>query len=432
MSRRILLATMGSLGDLHPFIAIALQLKAHGYEPLLATNPHFRDNVEAAGIRFHPVRPSRADLTRETGLEVPQLGRLVMRDMFALMDRAVYPFLQASYEDVRCALDGTALVLTSALSFAARFAADKVGIPRMAVALQPMNLVSIYDPPAVDPAPWSAAILRRLGPLATRAVYDPAKWLISQRAGALHRFRREIGLPASRVNPVYEGQFSEHGTLAMYSPLLGSMQPDYPPHTQITGFAFYDGERVLPASESSSLAAFLDAGPAPLVFTLGSFAIEFADDFFEIAARVSRTLRERALFIADTATVERFRSRESRALHICDYARYSEVFPRARVIVHQGGIGTTAQALRAGKPQLIVSFLADQPDNAARLQRLGVARSLPRTRYRTDRLLAELTALLTRPAYVQRSGEVGVIVAREDGASRAAQFVDRFFAGTSA
>ena len=98
-----------------------------------------------------------------------------------------------------------------------------------------------------------------------------------------------------------------------------------------------------------------------------------------------------------------------------DYAPYSELFPRAAAIVHQGGVGTTAQAMRSGRPMLVMPYSHDQPDNAERLKRLGIARSISRHRYNPARAAAELGHLLDNPAYSQRASEVGDQMRQEDG-----------------
>ena len=110
---------------------------------------------------------------------------------------------------------------------------------------------------------------------------------------------------------------------------------------------------------------------------------------------------------------------------VFDYAPHSTVMPRAGVIVHQGGVGTTAQALRAGRPMLVVPFGQDQPDNARRVVGLGVARTIPRGGYRIDRVVRELSALLSDPGYAQRAAAVGEQVRAERGTATACDEIER-------
>src|SRR5262249_15866724 len=155
--------------------------------------------------------------------------------------------------------------------------------------------------------------------------------------------------------------------LALFSRLLGDKQLDWPPQTVITGFPFYDqdGDAGMPAE----LAAFLDAGPPPIVFTLGSSAVQDAGLFYEPTIAPARQLGRRAVLLVGKDSSNRPASLPEGMLAV-DYAPFSELFPQAAAIVHQGGVGTTAQAMRSGRPMLVMPYAHDQPDNAARIVRL--------------------------------------------------------------
>ena len=109
-----------------------------------------------------------------------------------------------------------------------------------------------------------------------------------------------------------------------------------------------------------------------------------------------------------------------------DYAPHSALFPHASLIVHHGGIGTSAEALRAGKPMLVVPHGFDQPDNAARLQRLGVAEVLPAGRYRHDRAASLLARLDEDRGYRTNAEPVARVLREEDGAETAAGVIEKF------
>jgi rhamnosyltransferase subunit B len=135
------------------------------------------------------------------------------------------------------------------------------------------------------------------------------------------------------------------------------------------------------------------------------------------------TLGMRAVFVLDEERRERWQAHASNRFMICSYAPYSTLFPRAAVVIHHGGVGTTAQALRSGRPQLIAPYLVDQPDNAARVQRLGCGIALPLGKYRTQRVAAELQHLLADKSFGLRALEVAKIVAAEDGAETAVRII---------
>lgn len=419
-----MLSTLGSLGDLHPFIAIGLRLKARGYEPIIAASPDFRGHATSEGLAFHPVGPARAEVLQHLGMDVAELGRRVMKDTLFILEAGCFPYIRSMYDDLVPVIDGAALVLNSTLMYSARFAAEKLGVPQMAVALQPLVFLSSYDPPAVDQMPWLAPVLAKLGPAVTRAVYGLGKKAAARRGEPLYAFRRELGLPETEPNPMFEGQFSSLGTLATYSPVLGAVQPDFPPRTTITGFTFYDQATRQRSVLASDLQKFLADGPPPLVFTLGSFAVGFPGDFYRVSRDVARQLGQRAVLLVGEEGVDAYRDVRSDEVFVCDYAPFSELFSKARAIVHHGGVGTLGQALRAGKPQLVVPLFSDQFDNAARAVRLGVARSVRLTKYAPGRVTAALSALINDASYGSRAAAVGSEVSREQGDEVAARVID--------
>ncbi len=168
----------------------------------------------------------------------------------------------------------------------------------------------------------------------------------------------------------------------------------------------------------SELIRFLDAGPLPLVFTLGSSAVVDAGPFYDHSATAAKLLGRRAVLLVGKDPRNRPATLPD-GIVAFDYAPFSELFPRAAAIVHQGGIGTTAQAMRSGRPMLVMPYAHDQPDNAERVTRLGIARTIPRHRYTPGRATAELRHLLDNPVYCQRALEIGRQIQQEDGVGNA-------------
>jgi UDP:flavonoid glycosyltransferase YjiC (YdhE family) len=218
--------------------------------------------------------------------------------------------------------------------------------------------------------------------------------------------------------------------LALFSSVLAEPQPDWPPRTRITGFPFYDrrdraggGEDEEGNGLSPALRDFLDAGEPPIVFTLGSSAIWVAKDFYRESIAAARALGRRALLLTGH---ERNRPVEPLPAGIAafEYAPYGEVLPRASVVVHQGGVGTTGQALRSGRPMLVVPFSHDQFDNAARVARLGCGRTLPRAGYNAASATRELRAILTGESYKINATEIGRRVRAEDGTRAACDAIE--------
>lgn len=418
-----MLATFGTHGDLHPFIAVALRLRDAGYEPVIATSSVFRFKVESEGIAFHRLRPEQETIERDLGLTKAQLVRKVAQRPDYVLRRMLLPKLRESYEDSLEALAGADLVVTHTTALATKIAAEKLQLPHLAAVLQPMALLSAFDPPELAPFPGLMRWIYGRGPFWTRLFLNLTKRFSRSWAHPVDELRREVGLPPSAVHPFFEGQFTREGVIALYSQVLGSLQPDHPPRMSIVGFAFYDAEAGGEKALAPALQGFLDAGEPPLVFTLGTSAIHDAEDFIRASLAATAILGLRAVFVLDEQTRDRWQSQASQRVLICSYAPYSRLFPRAAVIVHHGGVGTTAQALRAGRPQLIAPYLVDQPDNAARVQRLGVGMALPLRRYRERRVVEELRKLIEDPAIVVRARAVADVIAAEDGAGAAVRII---------
>jgi rhamnosyltransferase subunit B len=423
LARKVVLATVGSLGDLHPFIALGVALRELGLNPVIACSPEYRAKVEAAGVTYHPLRPGFDDVQRELAMDRAQLTRTVVKHSRFLFRKVVLPYLGAAYEDMMKATEDADLILSSSLAFAARLAAEKRGIPWIAVVLQPMMFFSSYDPPVIPKAEALSALLRAVGPTLTR----PALWIIKRAVNVvfqpLRALRAGLGLAPSAQNPLFEGQFSDGGAIGLYSRLLGEVQPDYPWPTSIVGFATFDVEGGSSVGLDRALQAFLDAGPAPLVFTLGSLIVNSPGRFYGHGVRAALTLHKRAVLLVGEQARGELAHLQSAEVFIAAYAPHSALFPRAAAIIHHGGIGTLAQALRSGRPQLIVPYFADQPDNAARARRLGVARVLPPWRFSGASASRHLTRLLGEDRYLEQARIMGEVLSAEDGAARAARVV---------
>jgi UDP:flavonoid glycosyltransferase YjiC (YdhE family) len=321
------------------------------------------------------------------------------------------PVLRESYADTLAAAAGADLLVANLAAYAARLVAEKTGTAWVSAIHIPLGIASAYDPPMLPGVPALAKALRPLGPAFWKPARDFLKWLTRSWARPWYRLRHEIGLPpAPDRNPLVDGH-APSLSLALFSRRLADKQRDWPPQAVVTGFPWYDrdGGAGLPPA----LSRFLDDGPPPLVFTLGTAVSADAGPFYEHSATAARLLGRRAVLILKDP-----RNRPPtlpEGVTAFDYAPFSELFPRAAAVVHHGGIGTTGLALRSGRPMLVMPCAWDQPDNAERAARLGVARVLPRHRYVPARIAAELRRLLDDPAYSRRASAVGDQVRQEDG-----------------
>ncbi len=427
--KRIVLSTFGSFGDVHPYIAVALELKRRGHRPVIATSEIYREKTDAVGLELQPLPP---DLPSYDQPE--EVSRIVSELMDAkkgtekVFKEMILPYLRETYDALAGATRDADLLVTHPLTLVGPALVEKTGIPWVSSVLAPISFFSIYDPPVPPQMPGLHKVLT-LSPHVMRAFMHVVRLGLKSYAEPVYRFRASLGLQPRRGNPVLEGQHSPTMVLALFSRVLADPQPDWPPHTRITGFPFYDRrDRAGDAPElDPAMRRFLDEGPPPIVFTLGSSAIWVAEDFYRESIEAARELGERALLLVGD---ERNRPATlPEGVAAFDYAPYGEVLPRARAVVHQGGVGTTGQGLRAGVPSLIVPFSHDQFDNAARVARLGAGRSLPRPKYNRESAARELRRMLDDKSYAERAAEVGGIVRREDGAAAASDAIEEILRG---
>ena len=419
---RIVFATFGSLGDLHPYIAIALELKRRGHQPVIATTDLYRGAVENEGLEFAPMRPSLAEMGDPAEL-VRKLFHPRKGPEYLIRD-VVMPHVRDAYEDLGRACAEADTIVTHPLTFSGRLVAEKRGLAWRSTVLSPLSLMSAVDPPLFAAAPLLLWI-RKLGLAPYRAIFSAVKRAVGGWEQPLHELRADLGLPPMGSYAQFEGQYAPEGNLALFSRVLAEPQADWPVNTTLCGFPRYDGPPA-DASVKRELDDWLAAGPPPIVFTLGSSVSMHAGNFFEKAIEAARRLAHRALLITGQDTAQHDEAlRSSRmppeAIRIVRYLPYSAAFPHAAVNVHQGGVGTLGQALAAGKPQLILPVAFDQPDNARRTARLGVSRTIAFQKLTVDALTSALRELLASAAAAARAVAVARTVTAEANEKRAAE-----------
>ncbi len=414
--QRVVLCTFGSLGDLYPFVALGCELKRRGHFPVIACTAAYRARVEAAGVEFHPVRPA-------VDVSDPELLRRAMHPRDGtryIACELVLPYVRESYEDTAAIARDADLLVTHPVTLSAFLFARKTGMRWASVAVAPVSMLSAYDPcvyPGIPFAEWLAA----RGPRFQRSALRVFEWAYEPYWKPFRDFEKELGLPRSR-NPILFGH-SPQLALALFSPLLAAPQPDWPPHSHTTGFPFFQHDE----GNSPELQQFLDSGEPPLVFTLGSAAVGAAGDFFEQSVKAAQSLGRRALLLIGQHSANQLPELPPGVMAV-PYAPHAAVFPRSCVNIHQGGIGTTGEAMRAGRPMLVVPFSHDQPDHAYRLKKLGVARSLSRAKYTADTAAREIKALLENPEYARNAAAVGARVRAEAGTQAACDLLENLLA----
>nr|WP_228025092.1 glycosyltransferase [cf. Phormidesmis sp. LEGE 11477] len=359
------MTTWGSLGDLHPILALGLELRDRGHSIVLATTESYRNKIESLGLEFRAIRPS-----------LPEDPELIKQSMNAktgpkvVLKDIVLGSVQDTYDDLMAITKDADFLIAHEIVYAAPLVAEVLKLPWASCVLAPAAFFSAYEPLMTSIYP-ALAQLHLLGPKVNRWAIDLAKVATRSWGNPVYKLREKLGLPPIKNPIVGNDKYSPYLVLALFSSVLGTPKPDWPPNVVTTGFTFYDGDAEPPLSRE--LLNFLDSGEPPLVFTLGSAAVNAPGDFYRESVQATISLNRRAVLLLGKNSLPQ--SLPS-SIFTCDYAPYSKIFSRACAIIHQGGIGTTAQALRAERPTIITPYSLDQPDNAARVQRLGTSRTL--------------------------------------------------------
>lgn len=428
MARKIILCTIGSLGDLHPFIALGLALKAQGFAPLIGVPASLVEKVERAGLSAFAIMPAFEDLWAALDMTQEQAVIRVMADQNFMISKIALRVLAEGAEALDAHAHGAEAIIGSYFALAAPIIAEKRGIPYVPAILQPMTILSAYDPPIGQGfGTIGSARKGSLGRRWNRLCFAVIRRVIRHRyGGAINKVRLAHGLGPQVSTPILDLESNHPLRIALYSHVIAPTQPDFPVNIHHVGFPVFDSDSGAVETLDPELEAFLAAGD-PLVFTLGSMVTSAPGDFYRESAEAARALGRRALLLTgndDLASTEDVMVRA--------YAPHSLVFPRAAAIIHHGGIGTTGAALRAGRPQLIVPHMGDQWDNGARVARLGAGSVLGSKRYTAARAARSLGALTNQPCYAERAASLANDISGENGAVTAASAISALLASITA
>ena len=400
-----IVVTIGSAGDLYPFLALALALRARGHRVSFLAPVQHAPAVKPTGLPFTGLPVD------DTVLDHPDLWHptrgfgVVWRATRPAMARIV-PFVQALPE-----IDAPVLLVHPlALPEADLCRAVRPGVRIAAAYLAPQNLPTVHDPLMVGPwkmPSWVPLAARRwLWRQVARRIIDPVALPDVNAARATHGL---VPLPTLMQPMLAFPDLS----VTLFPAWFAPTQPDWPRPLLRGAFPLYDPNP--DAAPSPELQRFLDDGPAPLVFTHGTGNTQAAG-FFGAARAAVRHLGMRAVFL--TAHPAQCGGDLPASILWQPYVPLRALLPRAALLVHHGGIGTTAEALRAGTPQLVVPLAHDQFDNGARVAALGVGASLPARRLDAARLARRLDDLLASGAVGERARALAAQVAGDDALAR--------------
>lgn len=408
-SLNILLTPVGSAGDVHPYIGIGRALRERGHDVTLITAGTFEATARRAGLDFIacPSAEEFEQTTHDPDLWHPRRGlALVMRtigehvpDVYREIERRVQP--------------GRTVLVGHTIGFAARIYEEKHRIPAVTLHLAPSAIRSIDNPaavaPGVKPQRWPRFVKRLGFWAADRLLFD------RHLEPPLNAFRRELGLPP--VHRVFrEWIHSPRRVIGLFPDWFAPPPADWPAQARLTGFPLYDESDQ--AALEPQLLQWLAAGDPPIAFTPGS-ANRQADKFFRAAIEASGRLKRRAVLL--TRYPQQLPATLPAHVRHVTFAPYSKLLPHCIATVHHGGIGSLAQGLAAGVPQLCMPMGFDQPDNVTRIRDLGVGDYLAPKAFTADRVADALQQLFNSPQVTEACHRCA---ARIDGPAAIAQTCD--------
>ena len=372
---------LGSHGDVNPLVWLAQLMARRGHEVVFVSHAGMAQVPARAGLRTVAVG-SAADhdaLVSNPDLWHPDRAFTLLAATFGARAREVIPAIRAEV------VPGNTVLVAGAIAVGARIVAEADQVPLITVQLQPSAFMSEDDRPLMDARLTFLQRLPRWGwNLAFRLVHA---LIDGELAGQINAVRAELGLREPVRGIMRDWWISRERVLALFPDWFAPRRRDWPAQTVLTRFPPFDGDFPLDAEAE----AFLGDGPPPVLFTPGS-ANMWGKAFFEAAAGACAKLGLRGMLVSGYP--EQVPAALPPGVRRFDRLPFSRVFPRCAAVVHHGGIGTLAQGLAAGVPQLVMPMAHDQPDNAQRLQRLGVGDYLLPKRFHVDAVTAKLHTLL--------------------------------------
>lgn len=405
---RIVISSFGSSGDLNPYLALGLGLRQRGHDVLFAVEDSFRQPLEAAGFVVEHLTGDAYTMLAPYARQM-YAGVTPFAAISTILRNYILPTLRSKVKELRSICAGTDLLILSPTHFAGAIAAELSSIPYVTVALTPTfrsrDIVPSpqpFDPPApiqrlTNHAAWALgnATLRRLVDRPVNAV------------------RAEYGLPPRR-DLMSTGSLSRTYSAVAISPAFLAAPPDWPSYLHTTGFLFWDGAEDW--REPPALVDFFDGAKPVVAVSSGSMGPTVADifaHFFATSIAAVRRVDARALVIGAAPGI--LPDPLPPDVLALDYAPFSLVYPRCAALLHHGGIGTTAQGLRAGVPALVVPWGADQFFNGGQVARIGAGRWMYRQLFTPATGARALHSLLHDKRYHERMASIAAQIAREDG-----------------
>lgn len=417
---RALIFAHGTRGDVQPFIALAHALREVGHEAVLGGPAGSASLSEPYGIPFAPLSDGMNE-----GMDDPKVRRAIETNYRGLrgkltaikLIRRAKPELRKVLDDIAAVPADDVDVVVHAVNSPVQFLAEKLGVPSVAVGLQPG-----WVPTRSFPGPF---VPFRIPEALNQASYLPNRLVLRAIVGAGSRWRSEtLGLPRRphQKDALRAPDGRPATVLQAFSRHVLPAPPEYPDGTHTTGYWF------LPAAADwtppERLREFLDAGDPPVYVGFGSMAGTEPTRVGRTVTDAVRLAGMRAVLVTGWGGLDA--DIDPGRILVLDHAPHDWLFPQSTAIVHHGGGGTTAAALASGRPQVVCPFIADQPYWARRMHTTRVApEPLPQRRLTVDNLARALRQVAKNEAMRTRAADLGTVIRAENGVGNAIALLEQ-------
>jgi sterol 3beta-glucosyltransferase len=385
---RAVLTSIGTTGDIYPFLALAAELQRHGHQSVLALSPAFEAQVKRLGLSFAPVGPDIQDALQNivsARLEMTEFFTSVkaIRDFFSPIASA----LPQMFQDLRAVCQGADVLIAGPTQPAAQMIHELTGLPFAVVAVNP--------PGAGTEPTLQQARLAMVNPLRQQHGLSP-----------LHDLTTAFASPQLNLHAMSRHTIPRPAT--------------WPAHYHLTGYFYLDDPSWQPDPQ---LVEFLAAGEPPVVISFGSMMHGDPAALSDLLLAAIQRVGCRAIIQQGWSGLAQ--SALPANVYPLGFTPHSWLFPRAACVVHHGGAGTTGAVLRAAVPQVFVPHTADQPIWADSVRSLGCAGpTVPYAQLTSERLAEAIAATLAEPRYRQAAVALGEKIRAEGGVSKARRLIE--------
>ncbi|MBD2121002.1 glycosyltransferase [Trichocoleus sp. FACHB-262] len=415
---RITILTTGSRGDIQPFLALGQGLKQAEYQVKLATHNTFQEMAQEYELAFAAIAGDvQALMASEAGQNMlKSQNPILLIKQYAQM---VQPLVAQAISDSWVACQNSDAIIFTATAVWGYDIAEALGIPCFFASLMPQSSNPDFPYPSLPPTLHLGRTLNRLSyPLLMEGF-----GLIFRQP--LNEFRRsQLHLPSIPLGTIYR-RLDHLPTPALYgySPSVVPQPANWSDRIQMTGYWFLD--QASDWQPSPALLDFLAAGSPPVYVGFGSMSGEDSVQFTQIILDALQQTGQRGILLTGWGGIAQTELPDD--VFLLSSVPHDWLFPQMAAIVHHGGAGTTAAALRAGVPSVVVPFFGDQPFWGDRVMKLGTSPSpIPKAELTADRLAAAITTAVTNPVMQQQAKAIGVAIRAENGVQEAIGAIERY------